>query len=49
MKKIFLVFVCAVLLFGIFAAAETSNGGDSVISPEVSAAVDNAAGTDVGP
>jgi len=44
MKKIFLVLVFAVLLIGIFAAAEEIS-----VSPEVSAAVDNAAGTDVGP
>ena len=44
MKKIFLVLVFAVLLIGIFSAAEEIS-----VSPEVSAAVDNAAGTDVGP
>src|SRR3990167_4335197 len=44
MKKIFFVLVFAILLFGIFAAAEEIS-----VSPEVSAAVDNAVGTDVEP
>ena len=44
MKKIFFVLVFAILLFGICAAAE-----EIAVSPEVSAAIDNGSGTDVGP
>jgi len=43
MKKILLVFVFAILLFGIFAAAE-----ETVVSPEVEEAVDSA-GDNLGP